>query len=637
MSRSVPTALRSTMVGSLRAEDAGDRVRLAGWVHRRRDLGGLVFVDLRDRSGLIQLSFGPDWTSPDALERAGHLRPEDVVAVEGEVVERPAGNVNPELATGAVEVHVTELEVLAAAETPPIPVAAPPGEDLPAEELRLRYRYLDLRRTELQRAFAVRHRAMQLVRAHLSAEGFWEVETPMLTRRTPEGARDYLVPSRIHVGEFYALPQSPQIYKQLLMVAGFDRYFQIARCLRDEDLRADRQPEFTQIDAEMSFVSEEDVFRVGEGMIASLWAELLGVELATPFPRLTYAEAMARYGTDKPDLRFGMEFQDVTALLQEADFRLFRDTRGTGARIKGIRAPGGGNALSRKELDRLTEVARAAGAAGALWVRRTEEGLSGPFAKALTGGLADAFIERTGLEPGDLFVVVIGRYRTLEVVDESHLGATEDFPLRGAEGALDALRRHLGDLLGLRDPAVHRWAWITEFPLFEWDIEAKRLAAAHHPFTMPHPEDIATLMRYTEDGVLDAGRARNLFDEGLRSRAYDAVYNGHEMASGSIRIHDAELQRRVFRAVGIGEEEAERKFGFLLEAFRYGVPPHGGFAFGFDRLVMLLVGATSLRDVIAFPKTTAARALFEGAPAAVGAEELRELHLAVVAEKESGK
>jgi len=630
MSHSLPTALRSSMVGHLRREDAGDRIRLAGWVHRRRDLGGLVFIDLRDRSGRIQLSFGPAWTPPEVLERAGRLRAEDVIAVEGEIVERPAANVNKELATGEIEVHVTSLTVLSQADTPPIPVYVPPGEELPAEELRLRYRYLDLRRDELQRSFHVRHRAMQLTRQYLTAEGFWEVDTPMLTRRTPEGARDYLVPSRLHPGEFYALPQSPQLYKQLLMVSGFDRYFQIAKCLRDEDLRADRQPEFTQIDAEMSFVDEEDVFRVGEGMIATLWREILGVELATPFPRLTYREAMEKYGTDKPDLRFGMEFQDLTDLLREADFRLFQDTKGTGERIKGILAKGAGATLSRKDLDELAGIARAAGAAGALWVRRTEDGLAGQFAKALDESLAERFIERTGMEPGDLFVVVIGHFRTLALVAESHMATTDEPPLGGAEAGLDALRRHLGTRLGLRDPDTHRWAWITEFPLFDWDVEADRLVAAHHPFTRPHQDDVPVLARYVEAGPLDGASARALFREGLRSRAYDAVYNGFEMASGSIRIHEPGLQQMIFRALGIGAEEAEQKFGFLLEAFRYGAPPHGGFAFGFDRLVMLLVQASSLRDVIAFPKTTAARALFEGAPASVGPDELKELHLTVL-------
>jgi len=627
MSHSLPTSLRSSLAGTLRRTDAGDRVRLVGWVHRRRDLGGLIFIELRDRSGRIQLSFGPDWTPADALERARRLGAETVIAVEGDVVLRPPENVNPDLPTGEIEVHVHSLEVLAEADTPPIPVAIGPGEELPAEELRLRYRYLDLRREEFQRALELRHRALQLVRNHLTAEGFWEIETPMLTRRTPEGARDYLVPSRVHPGEFYALPQSPQIYKQLLMVAGYDRYFQIARCLRDEDLRADRQPEFTQIDAEMSFVTEEDIFRVGDGLIAALWRELAGVELATPFPRMTYREAMERYGTDKPDLRFGMEFQDVTDLLQAADFRLFQQTRGTGERIRGIRAPGGG-ALSRRELDELAEIARAAGAAGALWVRRTEDGLTGTFARGLDEGLTQRFIERTGLQPGDLFVVVIGHYRTAPLVAESHLGATDAPRLAGAETALDALRRHLGTRLGLRDPGAHRWVWITEFPLFDWDVEAERLVAAHNPFAMPHPDDVPRLLEYTAAGPLGTEDARRLFAEGLRSRSYDAVYNGIEMASGSIRIHDPELQLRVFAALGMSEAEARDKFGFMLEAFRYGAPPHGGFAFGFDRLVMLLAGANSLRDVIAFPKTTAARALFEGAPAPVPAEELRELHIA---------
>src|SRR5690554_768941 len=376
MSLGLSTSLRSSQAGSLRVEDAGQQVRLAGWVHRRRDLGGLVFVDLRDRSGRVQLSFGPEWSPAEVLERAGRLRAEDVIAVEGEVIARPEANVNRELPTGAIEVHVASLEVLSRADTPPIPVALTSGEELPAEELRLRYRYLDLRREEMQRALGVRHRAMQIVRRYLADEGFWEIETPMLTRRTPEGARDYLVPSRVHPGEFYALPQSPQIYKQLLMVSGYDRYFQIARCLRDEDLRADRQPEFTQIDAEMSFVTEEDIFHIADGLIAALWRELADVDLATPFPRMTYREALERYGTDKPDLRFGMEFQDLTDLLQAADFRLFQQTRGTGERIRGIRAPGGG-VLSRRELDELAEVARAAGAAGALWVRRTDEGLAG--------------------------------------------------------------------------------------------------------------------------------------------------------------------------------------------------------------------------------------------------------------------
>jgi aspartyl-tRNA synthetase len=615
------TTLRTTAAGALRAEHAGSTVRLAGWVHRRRDLGGLLFVDLRDRSGRVQLSFGPDWTPAEVLTQAHALGGEWVIGVTGTVRPRPEGNLNAELDTGAIEVHVTALQVFSTSETPPIPVARSAADELPAEDLRLRYRYLDLRRAELQRALEVRHRAMQCVRRHLSSEGFWEIDTPMLTRRTPEGARDYLVPSRVHPGEFYALPQSPQLYKQLLMVSGYDRYFQIARCLRDEDLRADRQPEFTQIDAELSFVAEEDVFAVGERMIAALWREILQVELSVPFPRLGYAEAIERYGTDKPDLRFGMPFLDATDILQALDFRLFSTTRETGERIRGIVVPGGA-ALARKDLDALAEIARQAGAAGALWLKRGADGVSGQFAKAFSEGATEAFLERTGLGVGDLFVAVIGHFRSAVPAGSA------DRVLGGAEVALDSLRRHLADRLGLRRPDEHAWAWITEFPLFEWDPEARRAVAAHHPFTMPHPEDVPRLLELTRHGPPhDADAAFELYRAGLRSRAYDAVYNGNELASGSIRIHDAALQRALFRALGIDEQDAEARFGFLLEAFRYGVPPHGGFAFGFDRLVMLLVGAGSLRDVIAFPKTTAARALFEGAPSPVESRELRDLHI----------
>jgi aspartyl-tRNA synthetase len=625
--RSGQTGLRSALVGSLRRGDAGRTVRLAGWVQRRRDLGALVFIDLRDRSGRVQLSFGPDWTPAALLEQAGRLTHESVIAVEGKVVERPEKGINRELATGEVEVLVSALEVLATADPLPIPVVPNPGEELPGEELRLRYRYLDLRRDALQHALELRHRVLQVVRAELSAQGFLEIETPMLTRRTPEGARDYLVPSRVHPGEFYALPQSPQIYKQLLMVAGYDRYFQIARCLRDEDLRADRQPEFTQIDAELSFVVEEDIFAAGEHMLAALWRAVLGVELALPFPRIPFVDALERWGTDKPDLRFGLEFMDLTATLRASEFRLFCDTAESGARIKGFRVPGGAT-LSRKDLDQLAEIARAAGAAGALWLRRTEDGLAGTFAKGL-GGAADRLVEQTALAVGDLLVVVVGHFRPLppEVVEAAGSAAAE---LGGAEAALDALRRHLGDRLGLRPADRHAWAWITEFPLYEWDAQAQRLAAAHHPFTMPHPDDVPVLERFTEVGPLEPVQARALYMKGLRSRAYDAVYNGNELASGSIRIHDRTLQRNLFRSLGMSDQDAEAKFGFLLEAFRYGVPPHGGFAFGVDRLVMLLAGAASLRDVIAFPKTTAARALFEQAPAPVGPDELRDLHIAVV-------
>ncbi|MEX0906767.1 MAG: aspartate--tRNA ligase [Gemmatimonadota bacterium] len=627
MSKEGATTHRSTTVAALRAPDAGSRVRLAGWVNRRRDLGGLIFIDLRDRSGLVQLSFGPEWTPQDVLERAKRLGSEWVIAVAGEVVRRPAANVNRELGSGEVEIHVAALDVLSESATPPIPVAAAQGDELPAEELRLRYRYLDLRRVELQRALHVRHRAFQVVRRHLSDEGFWEIDTPMLTRRTPEGARDYLVPSRVHPGEFYALPQSPQIYKQLLMVSGYDRYFQIARCLRDEDLRADRQPEFTQIDAEMSFIAEEDVFRVGEGLMAALWREILGVDLPTPFPRLTYADALERYGTDKPDLRFGMPFIDVTDMLRDADLRIFQDTRESAARIRGVVVEGGA-ALTRKQLDELADVAKRAGAAGALWVKRTADGMSGQFAKALNDALTGRFLDATQMAEGDLFVAVVGHFRSAVPASGERSRA-----LGGAEIALDALRRHLGGLRSLRPSDAHAWVWVTGFPLYEWDAAGERLVSSHHPFTAPHEDDAQAVLDATRDGPPRGHAAWNLYTQGLRSRAYDAVYNGSEMASGSIRIHDAALQRAIFQSLGIAAEEADRRFGFLLEAFRYGVPPHGGFAFGFDRLVMLLVGAHSLRDVIAFPKTTAARALYEGAPSSVDAEDLLELHIRTITVK----
>jgi aspartyl-tRNA synthetase len=614
------TAFRDLPAGELRAEHAGTAVRLAGWVHRIRDLGGVAFLDLRDRAGIVQVSFDPSWTPAEVLAAARDLKPESVVLVEGTVERRIREN--PQLPSGQVEVRGTVLRVVTVAEALPIQVDYAADEELPAEEQRLRHRYLDLRRPALQHNLMLRSRAAQTVRSYLSGQGFLEVETPLLTKPTPEGARDFLVPSRAYPGEFFALPQSPQLYKQLLMVSGFDRYFQIARCLRDEDLRADRQLEFTQIDAEMSFVDEEDVFRVGEGMMAAVWREVLGVELATPFPRLSYAEAMERYGTDKPDLRFDLPIVDVTEVLQGTGFRLFEATRGTAQRIRGIRVPGGAR-LSRKETDELQEVAKRGGAAGALWVKRTEEGLAGQFAKALGEGEAEALYAATGMEAGDLFVAVVGDFRAVRAGAGGGAG-----PAVGLEPALDELRRHLARRMELVDPDRHAWLWVTEFPAFDWDEEAGRLVAAHHPFTMPHPDDVAALMEATAgEGPLAAEAARRLYTLPVRSRAYDAVYNGNELASGSVRIHDPELQRRIFRAVGIGDEEARTKFGFLLEAFRYGAPPHAGFAFGFDRMVMLLARAGSLRDVIAFPKTASTRALFEGAPVRVPDGELTELHI----------
>ncbi|MGI9180025.1 MAG: aspartate--tRNA ligase [Longimicrobiaceae bacterium] len=623
------TSYRSSAAGALRGSDAGATVRLAGWVHRRRDLGGLVFFDLRDRAGLVQVSFDPAWSPAEILAEARAAGPEDVVQLEGVVALRPEGQRNVNLATGEIEVRATAMRVITRAEPLPIPVYRTPEEELPAEDLRLRYRYLDLRRPELQHNLQIRHVAAQSARRYLSEQGFLEIETPMLTRRTPEGARDYLVPSRTHPGEFYALPQSPQLYKQLLMVSGYDRYFQIARCLRDEDLRADRQPEFTQIDAEMSFVDEEDVFRVGEGLMAAIFRDAAAVELELPFPRLSYAEAMARYGTDKPDLRFELPIEDLTELLQQADFRVFQATQGTGERIRGLHVPGGG-ALSRRELDELQEVARRGGAPGALWVKRGDDGFSGQFARALEGWIGDRFQAATGIQAGDLFVAVVGEFRSggSATAAEGERPEAEGSVPSGLEPALDELRRHLARKLNLIGQAKHAWAWITDFPLFDWDPDAGRLVAAHHPFTMPHADDLQGLLGATAaDEPIDAEAAQRLFRLGMRSRAYDAVYNGNELASGSVRIHDPELQRRIFRALGIGPEAAKSQFGFLLEAFRYGAPPHAGFAFGFDRLVMLLAGASSLREVVAFPKTTSARALFEGAPSPIADAELRELHL----------
>lgn len=610
-SRQLPlpsTSYRSHGAGDLRAAHAGQSVRLAGWVHRVRDLGGLVFVELRDRSGRVQATV--DASAPGgALARSLHA--EDVVQVEGTVVLRPEAQRNPDLPTGAVEVRIERLVVLARAAPLPIPVARSSQEGLPAEDLRLRYRMLDLRRPEMQRHFAIRHAAAQVARRVLTDLGFWEVETPLLTRPTPEGARDFLVPSRLHPGEFYALPQSPQLYKQILMVAGFDRYFQLARCLRDEDLRADRQPEFTQIDLEMAFADEEDVVAVAETLLAALWREILDVELVRPFPRLSYAEALRRYGTDKPDLRWDAEIVDVTDVLQASDVPLFAATRGTPQRIRGLRVADA-STLTRRDLEDLTERARSAGAPGLLWLRRQPEGFGGPMAKALVGR-EEAFLAATGLAPGDLFLALVGPF----------------WPHPdGLDRALGEVRRAVGERLG-RFTAAHRWVWVTDFPLFEWDAEAQRLVAAHHPFTAPHPEDLPRLPEPTAASITPEELLA------VRSRAYDTVYNGHELASGSVRIHDAEVQRRVFRALGIAPDEADRKFGFLLEAFRYGAPPHAGCAFGFDRLVMLLAGATNLRDVIAFPKTTSARALFEGAPVPVDPAELAELHLRILEEEVS--
>jgi len=577
------------MCGTLRARDEGEEVGLGGWVHRRRDLGGLLFVDLRDRSGLVQVSFGPDWTEEESLERAREIGHEDVIEVRGRVTLRPEEARNTELETGQVELRATRVEIVGDAETPAIPVYRAPDEEPPAEELRLRHRVLDLRRPELQEKLILRHRLVLRTRNVLDRLGFVEVETPILTKPTPEGARDYLVPSRNHPGEFFALPQSPQIYKQLLMVAGFDRYFQIARCFRDEDLRADRQPEFSQIDVEASFVEAEDVMGWTEETMVALAREA-GLEAEAPFPRLSHADAMERYGSDRPDLRVPLEIRDWTGALKGLDFRIFQSAVADGGRIRGLLLEEGAS-LSRKELDGLESVAREAGAPGLLWVKRTADGGSGPLSRFMT----EEAYEALGMAPDDLALVAAGP----DAVTTPTLGAVRPAAARA---------------LGLEPTTDDAWVWIVDFPLFEMEGEGGGLTPSHHPFVLPHPDDRELLES-------DPARARGV--------AYDLVYNGSELGGGSLRIHDPDLQRRIFGLLGMDGEEVERKFGFLLEALSAGAPPHGGIALGVDRIVKEFSRAPSLRDVIAFPKTTAARALFEGAPTSVTDDDLEELHLRV--------
>jgi len=589
---SLSTTLRTQLGGALRGADVGSRVKLGGWVQRQRAMGGIVFLDLRDRAGVVQVSFDPKFADAEAIKLAGSVGRESVVLIEGEVVARPENGRNAELATGDVEVKAVSMRVVGPADTPAIPVTLGKGETLPSEELRLRHRYLDLRRPELQANIVLRHRLMQVTRRHLSDRGFLEIETPILTKPTPEGARDYLVPSRVSAGEFYALPQSPQLYKQLLMISGFDRYFQIARCFRDEDLRADRQPEFTQIDIEASFISAEDIYSLAEGLIAALWKEA-GVAIPIPFPRMKYADAVERYGTDRPDLRYGLEIFDATETFRSVDFGITRGAIEGGGRVRGIHIPGGA-ALSRKQVDELESLAKSAGAAGMLRLKREKGELSGPAAKFLSAEQSAAL----GIAEGELCVLV----------------ASAD---RISSPALDRVRQEVAKVLQLVPANTLAFLWVLDFPLFEKDAVTGALGAVHHPFTSPHPDDLALL-----------GSA----PEKARALAYDVVLNGTELGGGSIRIADPEVQRRMFNLLAIDDETAQQRFGFLLEGLRSGAPPHGGIAFGFDRIAMLLSGATSLRDVIAFPKTTAARALFEGAPTAVAEDDLRDLHIRLAAE-----
>ena len=581
------TALRSRMVGGIRAGDEGAELKLAGWVHRCRDLGGLVFLDLRDHSGLIQVSFGPDWTEASSLELAHQLGAEDVVAVVGPVVARPVEARNPQIGTGDVEIKATALRRLTDADVPAIPVYRAPEDELPSEELRLKHRVLDLRRDELQGNIRLRHRLILACRNHMDALGFVEVETPILTKPTPEGARDYLVPSRVHQGEFYALPQSPQIYKQICMAAGFDRYFQIARCFRDEDPRSDRQPEFTQIDVEASFVEPDDILGWMEGLMAALAAEAPGVEAETPFPRMTYQEALERFGTDRPDLRYSLEIQDCTDLLSGGDSAILNAAVEGGGRIRGLLVKGGAR-LSRKQVEAVESHAKTAGAPGLLWAKLGEEGGSGPLSRFMD----EAAFQSLGMAPGDLVLVAAGND-----------GVTSP--------ALSATRAAVIEALGIEKEREHAWLWVVDFPIFE-PGPAGEPAANHHPFVMPHPEDVELL----DSEPMSA-----------RGLAYDLVYNGVEFGSGSIRNHDPDIQRRILRILGLEDEEIDRKFGFLLGALASGAPPHGGVAFGMDRIVAQFVGANSIRDVIAFPKTTAARALFEGAPTPLTDADLTDLGL----------
>ncbi len=582
------TSLRTREIGGIRDEHAGSRLTLTGWVHRRRDLGGLFFVDLRDRSGIVQVSFGPDTIDAEGLEIVRDLGAEDVIRVEGEVTLRPPEARNPEMATGQVEIRADRVELLNAARTPAIPVFRGPEDELPSEELRLRHRHLDLRREELQSNLRLRHRLILAVRNYFDRLGFVEVETPILTKPTPEGARDYLVPSRVHPGEFYALPQSPQIYKQVLMAAGFDRYLQIARCFRDEDLRADRQPEFTQIDLEASFVEADDLLLWIEGLMERL-AEIAGIEAHPPFQRMSWAESMDRFGSDRPDLRWSLELSDWSELMGSADSNILRGAVDGGGRIRGLRVEGGAE-LSRRQIEEIEGAVKAAGAPGLLLAKRTDGGGSGPLSR----WLEEEHFEGTGAAEGDLLLVAAGDDRI-------------------TSPALAAARGAVIRALELPKEREHAWLWVMDFPLFEEDDG--ELYANHHPFVLPHPDD-----------------AHRLADDPLSVRgiAYDLVYNGSELGSGSLRIHDAELQRTVLRTLGLSDDDVDRKFGFLLEALRSGAPPHGGIALGMDRIVKDFLGVASLRDVIAFPKTTAARALFEEAPTPRSDEELRELHLRAI-------
>ena len=590
MSSFITTKKRTHYCGELRSSHAGSDVVIMGWVHKRRDLGQLIFVDLRDREGLVQIVFDPD-TAPSIHDAARKLRGEYVIAVQGTVKRRPDNMINPALPTGEIEIEVTDLEILNLSEIPPFVID---DDTEVGENMVLTYRYLDLRRPRIQRNIRLRSEVAAAVRSFLHDNGFIEVETPLLTKSTPEGARDYLVPSRISKGMFYALPQSPQLFKQMLMMAGFDRYYQIVKCFRDEDLRADRQPEFTQIDIEMSFVGENDIIHSMERLMAHIFDTCLGVTLTTPFPRLSYEESMNRFGKDNPDTRFGMVLHDISDIVQSSPFSLFSNANTAGHVVKAL-AVERGTSLSRKDLDGLTDIVKPYGARGIIWARVNDDGWTSSIAKHLTADEMSRITERTGAGTGDIILIIVD---TPKVVNES----------------LGSLRVRLAGKLDLIPSDTFAFTWITEFPMFEFDEGDNRYYATHHPFTSPHADDLH---------LLEADPSR------IRACSYDLVLNGFEIGGGSIRIHSSELQSRVFKVLNLSDDEAHKKFGFFLKALQYGTPPHGGIAFGLDRIIMLMAGVDSIRHVIAFPKTQKATCLLTDAPSPVDQKQLAELSLII--------